>query len=163
MSTSSAVRVRGALAADHADIVRCVDAAYAPYVEVMGAQPAPMLTDYERLVEDGRVWVAELGGEVAGVIVMWSEEDHWYIDNIAVDPRRHGQGVGSVLLESAEQAARLADHGEMRLYTNVAMTSNLDFYPRRGFVETHGAVQGGYRRVFYRRPVSRETALKGSD
>jgi GNAT superfamily N-acetyltransferase len=153
MSASAAVHVRGALAIDHADIVRCVDGAYSPYVEVMGAPPAPMLDDYGRLIDEGRVWVAEAGGELAGVIVMWPEESHWYVDNIAVDPRRHGQGIGSVLLESAEQTARLAGRTEIRLYTNEAMTTNLGYYARRGFIETHRAVHGGYRRVFYRRPV----------
>jgi hypothetical protein len=38
---------------------------------------------------------------------------------------------------------------EVRLYTNEAMTENLDYYPRRGYRETHRATQNGYRRVFF--------------
>jgi GNAT superfamily N-acetyltransferase len=147
----SAVEVRSATGRDHDGVVRCVDAAYTPYVDAIGVRPAPLFDDYRQLIDAGWVCVAEDGGGVVGVIVMWPEMDHWYIDNIAVDPVRHGEGIGSVLLESAEQAARLAGRSEIRLYTNEAMTSNLEFYARRGFTETHRAVNGAYRRVYFRR------------
>jgi hypothetical protein len=29
------------------------------------------------------------------------------------------------------------------------MTENLDYYPRKGYVETHRGEQVGYRRVFF--------------
>jgi hypothetical protein len=40
-----------------------------------------------------------------------------------------------------------------RLYTNAAMTENLAYYPRRGYIETHRAAQDGFHRVFFRKPV----------
>lgn len=36
---------------------------------------------------------------------------------------------------------------------NEAMTENIDYYPRRGFVETHRATDAGYYRVYVTRPV----------
>jgi hypothetical protein len=33
--------------------------------------------------------------------------------------------------------------------TNAAMTENLAFYPRHGYVETHRASQDGFDRVFF--------------
>lgn len=33
------------------------------------------------------------------------------------------------------------------------MTENLEYYPRRGYRETHRAQQHGYRRVFFTKPT----------
>ena len=43
--------------------------------------------------------------------------------------------------------------GEIRLYTNEAMTENLSYHPRRGYAQTHRAGQHGFRRVYLRTPV----------
>jgi len=37
------------------------------------------------------------------------------------------------------------------LYTNERMTENLRLYPALGYLETGGAVQDGFARVFYRK------------
>ncbi len=141
--------LRAAIESDEPAIVACVCAAYEPFIAAIGRDPAPMLDDYTDLIGQGVVTVAEEGGAVVGVIVMWSNEGHFYVDNIAVAPSRHGIGLGTMLLQEADQAARAAGHSEVRLYTNEVMASNISYYPRRGFVETHRAMQNGYRRVFY--------------
>ena len=153
MPASGAVTVRRATAADRATIVDCVRAAYSDYVSLMDRPPAPMLDDYDALISAGHVHVAEIDGSVVGVIVMWAEADHFYIDNVAVFPQGQGRGIGGVLLDAAESAARAAGLGEIRLYTNEAMSANLDYYPRRGFVETHRSADSGYRRVYFAKPV----------
>ena len=84
---------------------------------------------------------------------MWAKPGHWYVDNIAVDPGRQGSGIGSMLLHEAERQARSAGFDEIRLYTNEAMVANQEYYPRRGYVETHRAVDRGYRRIFYTRTL----------
>jgi hypothetical protein len=56
---------------------------------------------------------------------------------------------------AAEDRARHHGLGEMRLYTNEAMTENLAYYGSRGYAETHRAEQDGYRRVFFRKPIAR--------
>lgn len=136
----------------------CVEAAYAMYVERIGKRPAPMLDDYENLVSQGRVWVAtsDSDGTLVGLIVRWPVDNHLYIDNIATIPEARSRGVGAALLADTDKAARLLGLTELRLYTNVSMIENLDYYPRVGFVETHREVQDGYDRVFYARPVKRD-------
>jgi ribosomal protein S18 acetylase RimI-like enzyme len=149
VTADSAVRVRPAAPDDRAAIVDCVNAAYGGYVELMDRPPAPMLDDYAALIAAGHVRVAEIDGAMVGVIVMWAEPDHFYIDNIAVFPQGQGRGVGGVLLTAAESAARASGRDEIRLYTNEAMTANLGYYPRRGYVETHRSADSGYRRVYF--------------
>ena len=108
-----------------------------------------MLADYPQLIHDGLVRVAVVNDEIVGVLVMWPEDDHLYVDNVAVLPTAQGLGIGAALLRVAEDFARDTKRDEIRLYTNEAMTSNLDYYPRRGYVETHRSDESGYRRVYF--------------
>ncbi len=147
------MRIRKAEAADEAAIQACVAAAYALYVERIGKPPAPMLDDYGELIERGVVSVATIDTNVVGLIVMWAKDDHFYIDNIAADPTVQGRGIGAALLNHADEAARASGHHEIRLYTNETMTENLDYYPKRGFIETHRAVEAGYNRIYFARMV----------
>jgi GNAT superfamily N-acetyltransferase len=64
-----------------------------------------------------------------------------------------GRGIGGRLLALAEDHTRRHGLHEVRLYTNEAMTENLAYYPRRGYVESHRAEQDGFRRVFFRKRV----------
>jgi ribosomal protein S18 acetylase RimI-like enzyme len=129
--------------------------AYGRYVARIGRRPAPMSADYTALVDAGHVRVAAVDGEVVGVVVMWREADHWYVDSVAVDPSHQGAGVGTALLCDADRAAREAGCDRVRLYTNLSMTENLGYYSRRGFVETHRAEQDGFQRVFLVRRLHR--------
>ena len=129
-------------------------AAYQGYVPRMGRPPAPMSADYAQAVRDGRVWVAADDGVLVGLAVLVPRDDHLLVENVAVSPPAQGRGVGGELLAFAEDHARRLGLSQVRLYTNEAMTENLVYYPRRGYVETHRAEQDGYRRVFFRKDVT---------
>lgn len=145
--------IRLAVAADLPTLERIAHEAYALYLPRMDRPPAPMLADYTASVAAGEVWVDEEAGELKGLIVLQGCGDHVLIENVAVAPTAQGGGVGRKLVAFAELEARRLGSSELRLYTNEAMTENLTFYPRLGFIETHRAVEGGYRRVFFRKPV----------
>ncbi|MEM9465409.1 MAG: GNAT family N-acetyltransferase [Actinomycetota bacterium] len=147
----SPVALRPATSHDVDAVVRCVDAAYRPYLDRMPVAPAPLLDDYDALIERGVVTVAISQDEIVGLIVMWAEPDHVFIDNIAVSPQAQGRGLGRRLIDLAVEQARAVGHTELRLYTNEAMTENLTYYPRLGFVETHRAFGNGYDRVYFSR------------
>lgn len=148
------VDVRPAVTADIPAMTALVTAAYRLYVPRIGREPAPMTADYAAIVAAGSAWVAEVDGRVAGLIVLVPESDHLLLENVAVDPAMQGHGVGSRLLELADERARALDLPEVRLYTNVAMTENLGYYPRRGYVETHRAEDDGFQRVFFTKRVA---------
>lgn len=143
--------IRKAVAADVAAVERIVEAAYAPYVPRMGVQPGPMLDDYPALVADGVVWVE--GAPVRGLVVLLAREDYLLLDNIAVVPEAHGQGVGRALMRFAEEHARAEGFPELRLYTHQKMTENIALYARSGWQETGRGTQDGFDRVFFRKPV----------
>jgi len=143
------VSVRPATDGDAAAMRRIADAAYEPYVSRIGRPPAPMLADYPDVVRHGHTWVAEHAGQLVGFVVLEPAGDHLLVENVAVDPASQGLGIGGRLLALAEDEAHALGVAELRLYTNEMMTENLDYYPRRGYRETHRAEQDGYRRVFF--------------
>jgi GNAT superfamily N-acetyltransferase len=147
------MNIRPAGHADIAAMTAIVDAAYTPYIARIGKKPGPMLDDYAALVRQHAAWVAEDAAGTAGLIVLLPEDDHLLLDNIAVAPSRHGQGVGKALLRFAEDEARRRGYGELRLYTNEMMTENVALYARSGWTETGRGEQAGFRRVFFRKPV----------
>ncbi len=59
-------------AANDADAVKaCVLAAFDIYTERIGKPPAPMLLDFPAEIEARHVWLAELSGQVVGVLVQY--------------------------------------------------------------------------------------------
>ncbi len=147
------IELRRAQPADLPAIEACVEAAYGMYFERMDTPPAPMLDDYSDLLSQDAIHVAAGDDGLLGVIVMWAEADHYFIDNVAVTPAAQGRGIAGRLLERAGEEAALAGHAELRLYTNEAMTENLVYYPKQGFEETHRSSESGYHRVYFARPV----------
>jgi GNAT superfamily N-acetyltransferase len=146
------VELRGAVPDDVPGIERCVAAAYAPYVERIGRRPAPMDDRYAKRVAAGEVHVLDEGG-VVGVLVLVDQPDHLLVENVAVAPERQGEGLGRRLLAVAEEVARRRGLGELRLYTNAAMTENLSIYPRLGWRETGRRTERGFDRVFFAKPL----------
>ncbi|WP_242456153.1 GNAT family N-acetyltransferase [Mycolicibacterium sp. P1-18] len=147
-------RPRRATRDDVDGIVRLVTSAFGKYVDRIGRPPAPMTADYAELLETSRVWVVDDGEDIVGVLVTQARPDHLLLDVVAVAPTAQGGGHGRALLALADQDAREQGLAEIRLCTNEAMTENLEFYPRRGFRETGRAVQDGFHRVFFAKPVT---------
>jgi ribosomal protein S18 acetylase RimI-like enzyme len=144
--------IRRAEAADVAAVEQIVEAAYAPYIPRLGVRPGPMRDDYAALVADGVVWVT--GVPVAGLVVLLARDGYLLLDNIAVAPAAHGQGVGRALLRFAEARAQADGFAEIRLYTHQKMTENIALYARSGWQETGRGRQDGFDRVFFRKPVA---------
>jgi len=145
--------VRRAGPADVPRIRAIVTAAYAPYTARIGRPAAPVTADYPGAVARGEVWVAEADGVVTGLLVLVARPDHLLLENVAVDPAAQRTGVGARLLAMADEQAGELGLPEIRLYTNAAMTENLAYYPRRGYVETRRGHEDGFDRVYFRKAV----------
>lgn len=148
------VTTRPAERRDVGQIARLARDAYQHYTARIGRAPAPMEADYAAVVSDGTMWIAEGDDQLLGFIVLIDADDHLLLDSVAVDPVARGRGVGAQLLALAENEARRRGYDRIKLYTNKAMTENLDYYPRKGYVETHRGEQDGYRRVFFTKTLN---------
>jgi len=132
----------------------CAIAAYGKYVERIGREPAPMISDFETLVERGVVYVAtNNAGQLTGFVVFYPRGDHMHLENIAVSPDYQGLGVGKMLIEFCEHEARARGLAAVELYTNEKMTENLMLYPKAGFVEIDRRSENGFSRVFFRKSL----------
>ena len=140
--------LRRATPDDVAAIGACAEAAYEKYVPRMGRKPAPMVADFAGHVAAGEAFVLMLGDVLAGYIVMMPRADCVFVENVAVDPERQGQGLGDRLMGLAEEEARRHGLPEVSLYSNVKMFENFGFYGRLGFVETERLHEDGFDRVY---------------
>ena len=145
--------IRQAQQTDQSAIVTCVQTAYAKYIARMGKKPAPSLANYALLVAQEVVYVLANEEGIQGVLAMMPQERSMFVENVAVDPRFQGQGLGRFLMTFAEQQARRHQLDEIRLYTNELMTENLHFYRQLGFEEEERRIEDGYRRVFLRKTL----------
>ncbi|MFC6931783.1 hypothetical protein ACFQHO_16530 [Actinomadura yumaensis] len=84
------VRIRPAVPADRRAVEEVVEAAYAPWAEVIGVRPLPMVADYAALIAAGRVHVT--APALDALIVLVPEPDALYVDNVAVAPAAQGRG-----------------------------------------------------------------------
>ncbi len=141
--------LRLAVGPDTVAVASVVRAAYLPSVARIGRPPAPMRADHARAIADGAVWVVVVGTEVAGAITIRDGDDHLMIESVAVTPSMQGRGLGNRLLELAEERARGLGRPEVRLYTNRAITENLTYYRRHGYVEVGRRIDEGFSRVFF--------------
>lgn len=135
----------------------CVRAAYSPYIRRIGQTPGPMLDDYDRVIREHHAYVIEEGGEVVGALVLIEKDGGLLLDNVAVLPSRHGEGVGRRLLEHAESEACRLGYADLDLYTHQGMTENVALYTRIGYVEVDRRIEHGFPRVYMRkrlRPIS---------
>ncbi|KAI0401897.1 acyl-CoA N-acyltransferase [Xylaria palmicola] len=141
---------------DLAAVQGIVRDAYMPYVGQIGRKPGPLLDDYETLINARLVTVVDVDDTVRGVLVLKPETGAMLLDNVAVAPSAQGLGLGRSLMQHAEQQARGLGYGRIRLYTHEAMTRNIEYYTRTGYVETHRAEERGLKRVFMVKSLTSE-------
>jgi N-acetylglutamate synthase-like GNAT family acetyltransferase len=145
--------IRQADPSDAAAVAVLVNAAYRHYVQRIGMTPGPMTRDYQEVIRDHHVTVAERDGAVVAVIVLHVTDEGFLIDNVAVHPSCQGEGLGRALLNLAETEARAAGFASIYLYTHEKMTENLDLYSKIGYVEYHRRTQNGFALVHMRKQL----------
>jgi N-acetylglutamate synthase-like GNAT family acetyltransferase len=98
--------LRRATSADAGTVRALTRLAYAKWVPLIGREPKPMTADYRRAIIEHIVDLYEHDGQLCALIELIPMSDHLLIENIAVHPDHHGEGLGDKLLEHAEQQAR---------------------------------------------------------
>lgn len=102
-------------------------AAYQKYVPRIGRAPAPMTADCAQAVRDGQASAAIEDRQIVGFAIVVAQPGYLLLDNVAVLPAAQGRGTGARLLALADEQARSLGLGEIRLYTNEAITENLAY------------------------------------
>ncbi|GAB2872883.1 GNAT family N-acetyltransferase [Actinoallomurus bryophytorum] len=144
--------IRLAESADRVAVEAIVQAAYEPWVAVIGARPLPLTADYGELISQGHVYVLE-NGEIDALIVLEVTDGMLLVENVAVRPDRQGRGLGRRLMAFAEFRARSLGLTALRLYTNAKMTSNIGLYESLGYRETGREAKNGRSVVHMRKKL----------
>lgn len=145
---------RRATPSDASNVAALVDDAYRPYVARIATIPGPMTDDYEQVIRNHYVTVAERDGVIQGVIVLRVGDEGFLIDNVAVHPSRRGTGLGRHLLEFAEAEALRAGFNSVYLYTHERMTENISLYAKIGYVEYKRRSLGDSSLVYMRKRLT---------
>jgi ribosomal protein S18 acetylase RimI-like enzyme len=101
---------------------------------------------FEHDIEKSQLWVAEVGGVIAGVAAITTDPEPEYaqagldieepaviIHRLAVDPAFRGNGVGSGLMQQAEQIAIERGITAVRVDTNTQNPETQRLFPRLGY------------------------------
>jgi [ribosomal protein S18]-alanine N-acetyltransferase len=105
---------------------------------------------YQEVFQLGGVFrlmlVAESGGTISGFLVARMVASEWEIENVAVTPRAHRQGIGGALVRELVERARRAVATSVTLEVRESNQAARRLYERAGFGED------GRRRGYYHHP-----------
>ena len=127
--------IRRAEPSQVSQLAECIDEAYSIYTGRIDDLPA-VSEEIADAIERHRVWIAEDGHQVMGVMILVVNDFFLMLENIAVRPSSAGKGVGRALIEQAEQDCRALGLSEIRLSTHEGMPENVAIYSRLGWQET---------------------------
>ena len=130
-----ALTIRRAHSSDSDALAECIDAAYSIYASRIRDLPA-VADGIPEAIEGHRVWVAQIGEQIVGGLILVPHEEFLLLENIAVRPERSGLGIGRALIAQAERDCVDLGLHEIRLSTHEAMPENVAIYSRLGWRET---------------------------
>jgi len=112
---------------------------------------------FTRDVREGQLWVAELGGALAGFAAITTDQEPEYaevgwdpaetsvvVHRLAVDPDLRGRGLALALMEKAEAVARERGIGVLRVDTNTRNEATRRLFPKLGYA-CAGEIGLGFR------------------
>jgi ribosomal protein S18 acetylase RimI-like enzyme len=101
---------------------------------------------FERDIELGQLWVAEIDGAIAGVAALTRNQEPEYaqvgwdieepavvVHRLAVDPAFRGMGVAGALMRKAEDVAMERGIRVLRVDTNTLNEASQRLFPKLGY------------------------------
>ena len=101
---------------------------------------------FERDIELGQLWVAEIDGAIAGVAALTRDQEPEYaqvgwdieepavvVHRLAVDPAFRGMGVAGALMRKAEDVAMERGIRVLRVDTNTLNEASQRLFPKLGY------------------------------
>lgn len=157
------VRVAPIRVEDAGEVLTLQRAAFVTEAQIYGSADMPPLTQtleqLEEELRDGLGWTARLDGRLVGALRARLDGELLMIGRIAIAPDTQGEGIGRMLLQTAETAT---DAREAELFTGSLSEANLRLYGRCGYRETERVPQGdGTDQVFLRKSLTPRATSDG--
>jgi GNAT superfamily N-acetyltransferase len=126
--------VRPALPSDAASIVRLVNQAFAVEHFFKDGERTD-LDDIRTHLDRGTFLLLTGGTELAGCVFVQISDKRGYIGLLSIDPNRQGSGLGSLLMQHAEEYCASAGCVAVDLRIINLRKELLAYYGKRGYVE----------------------------
>lgn len=130
------MQIRLAEGRDVSDIVDVINAAFRKAESFFIDHDRVNLESMQPLLEKGKFLVAENEEKIAGCVYIELRDERAYLGLLSVDPQRQGAGLGSTLMNAAEEFCRTAGCRFMDLRIVNLRRELPEFYRRRGYVQT---------------------------
>lgn len=121
-----------------------------PYLTYEPMDLASFVPIYEELLRSGSFWVWEVEGAITGFYratrYPGRVQHVLLLGTLAVDPARHGQGIGRAMIGDALERFRADGIRRVELYAESDNEQALSFYQRLGF-EIEGTLRDFYKRA----------------
>jgi len=93
-------------------------------------------------IRRGQTLVAEVAGDVIGMVAFGTQGDHFVVWKLYVLPEHHGKGIGSQLMEAVVERARDYGHARITVAYPDGNSYAERFHRAHGFVESHREPSG---------------------
>ena len=128
--------VRMASVADAEKVTTLINSAFRPAEEFFIDEERINLESVRSFFETGKFLLGESDGIVAACVYVELHDDRAYLGLLSVDPARQHSGLGTLLMDEAEEfcrglACRFMDINVVNLREEL-----FGFYRKRGYVET---------------------------
>ena len=129
-------QVRIAEAADAGEITLLINSAFRPAEDFFVEGDRIKVKEVIDSLGTGKFLLAEEVGTIVGCVYVEPKGDRAYLGLLSVDPSRQHSGLGSLLMDAAEQycsslACRFMDIKMVNLRKDLA-----GFYQKRGYIDT---------------------------
>ena len=143
-------KIRKAITNEKSQIEDIAFRAYQKYIDVIGAKPAPMIANFSNNLKNDCIFVIEdvQKHQIVGYAVIVIKDNEYWLENIAVEPTKSKQGIGTQLISYVEDYISKSA-SEYQLYTNIKMHENVEWYKRIGFTELKRTEVEGFERVYF--------------
>jgi N-acetylglutamate synthase-like GNAT family acetyltransferase len=134
--TSQPAQVRIAERGDAERIVAVINAAFRLAEGFFVNRERIDIEDVVHFLDTGKFLLVESEGLLVGCVYVEPQQDRSYLGLLAVDPARQQSGVGSMLMNAAEDYCRKLSCRFMDIKIVNLREELPDYYRRRGYVET---------------------------
>jgi ribosomal protein S18 acetylase RimI-like enzyme len=137
MESPAEIEIRPADHVDATAILQCLTAAFTPhraeYTAAAFADTVPSPEAFRLRLQQMRVLVATLGGNVVGTVAGVGNAGEGHLRGMAVLPEYQGQGVAAKLLAAIENYLRSQGCQRIILDTTLPLQGAMKFYEKNGY------------------------------
>lgn len=135
-TTKATLPLRLAASADAEKIIALINEAFYPRESFFVERPRTNRSDVEDLMSKGVFLLAEAGDALSGCVYVELRGQRSYLGLLSVNPALQQNGLGSLLIDAAENYCRERGSRFMDIYIVNLRTDLPPFYERRGYVAT---------------------------